>query len=395
MSTSATHNAIMKAGGKDRAPMLVAGSYMMDHPAKKLLRFIQLNLQDVVCRHIPEKQELIDAEAETVHVILTGIDNDIYSTVDACANAKEMWLAIERLMQGKNTNKQDVETKLFWEFGKFTSQDGESLESYYFRFYKLMNELVRNKCELKHEVVSDDEDTSRDKEIAKLVTLISTSFKKSTTNNNLRTSSDTGNKNVNNTLRTSGYARQNMQYENQRAMNVAGNRDTLARECISAKRVKDSSYHKDKKLLCKQEEAGIQLSTKQHDWVLDSDEEPIDQELEAHYLYMAKIQEVIPAADEGTRPVFDKEPLEQVLTNDDYNVFAMENEHPEKLKSIKDTYVMEQCDSNTTPDSSNISNNGGEADQDELKFQEERALIDSLIEQMKLIINESKKINKC
>ncbi|GKF71250.1 hypothetical protein Tco_0207364 [Tanacetum coccineum] len=30
--------------------------------------------------------------------------------------------------------------------GKFTSQEGESLESYYSRFYKMMNELVGNQC---------------------------------------------------------------------------------------------------------------------------------------------------------------------------------------------------------------------------------------------------------
>ncbi|GJU42894.1 hypothetical protein Tco_1195851 [Tanacetum coccineum] len=71
----------------------------------------------------------IDAEAEAVHIILTGIDNDIYSTVDACANAKEMWLETKRLMQGENINKLDVETNLFWVFRKFTAQDGESLES--------------------------------------------------------------------------------------------------------------------------------------------------------------------------------------------------------------------------------------------------------------------------
>ncbi|GKE80426.1 hypothetical protein Tco_1550426, partial [Tanacetum coccineum] len=29
---------------------------------------------------------------------------------------------------------------------KFTSQEGESLKSYYSRFYKMMNELVRDKC---------------------------------------------------------------------------------------------------------------------------------------------------------------------------------------------------------------------------------------------------------
>nr|GEY09716.1 putative reverse transcriptase domain-containing protein [Tanacetum cinerariifolium] len=80
------------------------------------------------------KQEIRDqlnAEAEAVQIILIGIDNDIYSTVDACPNACEMWKAIERLKQGESINVQDLETNLFWEFGKFTSLDGESLESYY------------------------------------------------------------------------------------------------------------------------------------------------------------------------------------------------------------------------------------------------------------------------
>ncbi|GKE48315.1 hypothetical protein Tco_1479573, partial [Tanacetum coccineum] len=36
----------------------------------------------------------------------------------------------------------------FWEFGRFTSRDGESIESYYFRFYKMMNEMVRNQLEV-------------------------------------------------------------------------------------------------------------------------------------------------------------------------------------------------------------------------------------------------------
>nr|GEZ11115.1 hypothetical protein [Tanacetum cinerariifolium] len=33
-------------------------------------------------------------------MLAPGIDNDIYSTVDACPNACEMWKAIERLKQG-------------------------------------------------------------------------------------------------------------------------------------------------------------------------------------------------------------------------------------------------------------------------------------------------------
>nr|GEV81844.1 hypothetical protein [Tanacetum cinerariifolium] len=84
------------------------------------------------------------AEKEAIHLILTGIEDEIYSTVDACQTAQEMWEAIERLQQGETLNIQDVKTNLFWGFGKFTSHDGETMESYYTRFYKLMNEMIRN-----------------------------------------------------------------------------------------------------------------------------------------------------------------------------------------------------------------------------------------------------------
>nr|GEW76218.1 hypothetical protein [Tanacetum cinerariifolium] len=99
-------------------------------------------------------RDQLNAEAEAVQIILTGIDNDIYSTVDACPNACEMWKAIERLKQGESINVQDLETNLYWEFGKFTSKDGESLESYYSRFYKMMNELVRNQCKVTNHQVN-------------------------------------------------------------------------------------------------------------------------------------------------------------------------------------------------------------------------------------------------
>nr|GFC23132.1 hypothetical protein [Tanacetum cinerariifolium] len=93
----------------------------------------------------PENKAHFLAEKETIHLILTGIGEEIYLNVDACQTAQEsMWEAIERLQQGESLNIQDVKTNLFWEFGKFTSHDGESMESYYTRFYKLMNEMIRN-----------------------------------------------------------------------------------------------------------------------------------------------------------------------------------------------------------------------------------------------------------
>nr|GEW07664.1 Gag-Pol polyprotein [Tanacetum cinerariifolium] len=65
----------------------------------------------------------------------------------------------------------------------------------------------------------------------------------------------------------------------------------FAKECRKSKRVKDFAYHKEKMLLCKQAEQGVPLQAKQYDWLVDTNEEVDKQELEAHYSYMAKIQE--------------------------------------------------------------------------------------------------------
>ncbi|GJZ43040.1 retrovirus-related pol polyprotein from transposon TNT 1-94 [Tanacetum coccineum] len=96
----------------------------------------------------PENKAHYDVKKEAIHLLLTGIGDEIYSIIDACKTAHDMWIVIERLQQGESLSKQDVKTSLFWEFGKFTSRDGESIESYYSRFYKMMNEMVRNHLEV-------------------------------------------------------------------------------------------------------------------------------------------------------------------------------------------------------------------------------------------------------
>nr|GFD11847.1 hypothetical protein [Tanacetum cinerariifolium] len=89
-------------------------------------------------------------------------------------------------------------------------------------------------------------------------------------------------------------------------MKVKGVVLLLGLEILSQKRAKDVAYHWEKMLLCKQEEAGIQLNAEQADWRDDTDDESDDQELEAHYMYMAKLQQVSLNVDSG--PIFDKEP---------------------------------------------------------------------------------------
>nr|GEZ88957.1 hypothetical protein [Tanacetum cinerariifolium] len=90
-------------------------------------------------------------------------------------------------------------------------------------------------------------------------------------------------------------------------------------------------------------------------WTLHMNEEVDEQELEAHYSYMAMIQEVL-AADSGT----DSEPLEQVQNDAGYNVFAHGLQHSEQSESVSNICLVETDDSNVIPDSPDILIHDGE-----------------------------------
>nr|GEZ17977.1 hypothetical protein [Tanacetum cinerariifolium] len=87
-----TSNAIMEAGGKDHPPMLALVTEGSSET--KTERYME-NYKNVT----QDIHDQLNVEAKAVQIILTWIDNDIYSTVDACPNARKMWKAIERLKQ--------------------------------------------------------------------------------------------------------------------------------------------------------------------------------------------------------------------------------------------------------------------------------------------------------
>ncbi|GJS49064.1 hypothetical protein Tco_0599185 [Tanacetum coccineum] len=142
-------------------------------------------------------------------------------------------------------------------------------------------------------------------------------------------------------------------------------------------------------LLCKQAEKGVPLQAEQADWLEDTDEEIDEQELEAHYSYMAKIQEV-PTTDSGT----DTEPLEKVQYDATYNVFANERQHSEQPEYINDTYVVKQDHSNVIPDLSNMCANANQDDQNVKECDDERVALANLIANLTLDTEENKKILK-
>ncbi|GJV46895.1 hypothetical protein Tco_1437107 [Tanacetum coccineum] len=65
------------------------------------------------------------------------------------ADDQEIWLRVQQMMKGSDIRIQEMKAKLFNEWERFTSTDGESIESYYHHFSKLMNDLKRNKHFLK------------------------------------------------------------------------------------------------------------------------------------------------------------------------------------------------------------------------------------------------------
>ncbi|GJX65433.1 retrovirus-related pol polyprotein from transposon TNT 1-94 [Tanacetum coccineum] len=430
------HNNIMAAGSRDRPPMLATGRYAQWR--SRFLRYIdtrpngdalrkcilkgpytptivttpavpatedspavpEQTTVETVTNMTPENRAHFESEKEAIHLILTGIGDEIYSTVDACQTAQEMWEAIERLQQGESLNIQDVKTNLFWEFGQFTSHDGETIESYYTRFYKMMNEMIRNNLtvatievsiqflqqlqpewsrfitivkqqhkldevsyhklfdilkqyqkevnelhaermaknvnplalvataqtlqahksyaptskaslptrshattrykgkeiakpitppsESASEEDSDPEQAQKDKDMQKDLALIAKYFKKlykpTTTTSKLPQTPET----------RMWILLQGGPVVQQSGIQCFNCKEFghYAKECRKPKWVKESTYHKEKMLLYKQAEKGVQLQAEQSDWLADTDEEIDKQELEAHYSYMAKIQEV-------------------------------------------------------------------------------------------------------
>ncbi|GJS33833.1 hypothetical protein Tco_0532215 [Tanacetum coccineum] len=106
------HN-IMAAGSRDRPPMLAMGRYTQwqsrflryidTRPNGDALRKCILEAVETILTMSPENKAHYESEKEAIHLLLTGIGDEIYSTVDACKTAHDMWIAIERLQQVSST----------------------------------------------------------------------------------------------------------------------------------------------------------------------------------------------------------------------------------------------------------------------------------------------------
>nr|GEU51488.1 hypothetical protein [Tanacetum cinerariifolium] len=290
------HNAIIEAGSKDRPPMLAPAWEDKEVPISEGSPVTRTErYQETYKNVLQDIRDQLNAKAEAVQIILTGIYNDICSTVDACLNACEMWKAkgwfvtlikqsqelktvsyhkLYDILKQHQNEVNEIRAERITRTANPLALVAQQQPVYHPQNYpthytqnsstKSQQVATRNKgkaiinspqpiYDQEPSMVAEDDETSKDKEIDKLMALISLSFKKiyKPTNNNLQTSSNTNQPNQDNSPRINRSAGEKM-------------------------------------LLYKQEEAGIQLNAEQADWRDDTDDDEWeDQELEAHYIYMA------------------------------------------------------------------------------------------------------------
>ncbi|GKE40967.1 hypothetical protein Tco_1464372, partial [Tanacetum coccineum] len=123
-----TQQNIYAAGFENRPPMLNKENYVpwssclfwyaKSRPNGKLIYNSMINGPYTDDELTEKELKQVEADDQAIHTNLLGLPEDIYAAVDSCETAQKIW---------------------------FTSTDGESVESYYHRFSKLMNDFKRNK----------------------------------------------------------------------------------------------------------------------------------------------------------------------------------------------------------------------------------------------------------
>ncbi|GJU66945.1 retrovirus-related pol polyprotein from transposon TNT 1-94 [Tanacetum coccineum] len=265
----ALHNAIMEAGSKDRPPMLAPGIYVQwksiikryidtkpnselisisrQNPllhvswAEKTFRYLKASSETTTERFVTlvkQSQELKTVSYHKLYDILKQHQNEVNE------------IRVERLARTANPLALVAQQQPVYHHQNHPTQNTQYSSTRSQQSTRNRGKAIVTSSAPTYDpepaTVTEDEEMSKEKEIDKLMALISLS-----------------------SLGIQCY--QCKEYGH------------VSRECQKPKRVKDAAYHKEKMLLCKQEEAEVQLNAEQADWKDDTDDESDDQELEAPF----------------------------------------------------------------------------------------------------------------
>ncbi|GJY57675.1 hypothetical protein Tco_0457567 [Tanacetum coccineum] len=171
-STNSNQQTLADSGANERPPMLENGNYIPWE--SQFRRFLDNKLEDgermwnsiqngpyqrpmvvdltnptvpilePLSKMIKGKKKQYIADVRVMNYLLQAIPNDIYNSMDACKNVKEIWERIKRLMHGSEITTHVRHSRLMDEFDKFAAKEGESLDFVYERLKTLVNIMDRN-----------------------------------------------------------------------------------------------------------------------------------------------------------------------------------------------------------------------------------------------------------
>ncbi|GKC63833.1 integrase, catalytic region, zinc finger, CCHC-type containing protein [Tanacetum coccineum] len=305
----------------------------------------------------------VEADDQAIQTILLSLLEDIYAAVDSCETAQEIWLRVQQMMKGFDIGIQEKKAMLFNEWERFTSIDGESIESYYHRFSKMESTCYH--CSSNKGLHTTDYtqlydflkynqkevDDLRAKRLAKIhdpLALMNVGNQ-----NGLIVVPGIANHNPNRNgnvvaARAEGNAIRNN--GNQiRCYNCRG-LGHLARNCIVKPRRRDAAYLQTQLLIAQKEEAGIQLQAKEFDLMAVAADLDEIEEVNANYILMENLQQ------ESTS----------------------EEQYTELLEPIPEPHQVQQNDSNVIYEVSSVEQDGGPVDQHPTAVEETRAYFESL-----------------
>nr|GEY03518.1 hypothetical protein [Tanacetum cinerariifolium] len=300
----------------------------------------------------------IDADDQAIQTILLGLPEDIYAAVDSCETTQEIWLRVQQMMKGSKIEIQEKKAKLFNEWERFTSNEGESIESYYHRFLKLMNDLKRNKHFL--------ENITRNLNGYNAVQNVRNQVAQNPRVQNVG--------NQNGLIGISRNANQNLNGNGNvvvaRAQgNAAGHNGNQIR-CYNCKGVdhfdrnytirprrRDVAYLQTQLLIAQKEEAGIQLQAEEFD-------------LMAQASTSSTQTDKAPVYDsDGSAEVHD---YENCNDNEIFNMFTQEEQYTELLEPIPEPHQVPQNDHNVISEVTSVEQSEETVEQHPANFEETR-----------------------
>nr|GEW73614.1 hypothetical protein [Tanacetum cinerariifolium] len=396
-----TQQDIYATGFESRPPMLNKENYVpwssrlfryaKSRPNGKLIHNSIIN-GPYVRRMIPEPG---DANREVIVTETFHVKTDDELTEKELKQIEADDQAIQTILLGSDIGIQEKKAKLFNEWERFTSNEGESIESYYHRFLKLMNDL-KNK-HFPEKIASNLKFlNSLQPEWSRHVTIIHQTKDLHTADYTQLYDFLKYNRNEVDELKAKRlaktqdplalmYGRQNVRnlnwynaVQNVKNQNLNGNGNLVAaraernaagknrnqircyncrgvghyaRNCTVKPRRRDAAYLQTQLLIAQKKEAGIQLQAEKFDLMAVAADLDEIEEVNANCILMVNLQQASTSGTQSDKaPVYDSDGSAEVHDYENYddkeifNMFTQEEKYTELLEPISESYQVPQND---------------------------------------------------